>query len=131
MVMSLAVALSGCGKEKEERDKVLASIDRLQEAPARDYAGRKARAAELLGLKLETAPAIRARDACGTAYQKLAESNEMSEAIQKELEDTAKKSDPVDLVKRLESSEALLAEAEPLLEACKQARGDLVASIGR
>jgi hypothetical protein len=127
----LGVALCGCGKEKAERDKVLAAIDRLQEAPARDYAGRKARAAELLDLKLETEPAVRARDACGSAYKKLAESNEMSEAIQKELEDTSKKSDPADLVRRLEASEALLAEAEPLLEACRLARGDLVASIGR
>lgn len=131
MALSLGLALIGCGKEGDERNKVLAAIDRLQEAPARDYAARKAAAADLLGLKLETEPAVRARDACGNAYKKLAESNEMSEAIQKELEDSAKKSDPTDLVNRLKASEALLGEAEPLLERCKQAKADLVAAIGR
>lgn len=131
LALWVGLALVGCGKEGDERKKVLAAIDRLQEAPARDYAARKAAAADLLALKLETEPAARARDACGNAYKKLAESNEMSEALQKELEDTSKKSDPAELVRRLKTSEALLAEAEPLLETCKQAKGDLVVAASR
>jgi len=129
--MVLTVLLLGCGKEREERDKVLAAIDRLQEAPARDHAGRRPLAQELLGVAVETPAAVRARDACGNAYVKLAESNQLSEALEKELADASKKSDPADLVKRLEESENLIKEAEPLLATCMAAKGDLVAAVGR
>ncbi len=126
----LALAGGACGTDAREGDKILAAIDRLQEVPARDHASRKRVAAEVLAIEVRTAGAVKARDACGQGYLKLAESNELSEGIQAEMSDTQKKSDPADLMKRLQQADLLIQEAEPLLEACKVARSEL-ATAGR
>lgn len=118
---------TACDAEVQDRERILAGIDRLQAAPAKDYAARKGLANDLLAIQVEAPTAISARDACAKAYLRLAESNELSEGIEKELTDTAKKSDPLDLAKRLQQSETLLEEAEALLETCKVAKGDLIA----
>ncbi|NUO50657.1 MAG: hypothetical protein HOV80_17520 [Polyangiaceae bacterium] len=126
MVLFLCFLLA-CDTEVQDRERVLAGIDRLQAAPAKDYGARKGLANDLLAMQVKSPAAIRARDACANAYLKLAESNELSEGIEKELSDTSKKSDPLDLAKRLERSDTLLQEAEGLLETCKVAKGDVIA----
>ncbi len=123
----LALFFAACDTEIQDRERVMAGIDRLQAAPAKDYGARKGAANDLLAMQVKSPVAIRARDACANAYLRLAESNELSEGIEKELTDTTKKSDPLDLKKRLERSETLLKEAEAELESCKVAKGDLIA----
>jgi hypothetical protein len=123
----LALFFTACDTEVQDRERVLAGIDRLQAAPAKDYGARKGLANDLLAVQVKSPAAIRARDACAQSYLRLAESNELSEGIEKELSDPSKKSDPVDLAKRLQLSETVLKEAEALLETCKVAKGDLIA----
>jgi hypothetical protein len=122
----LVLSACGPGAEKRDRDAVISALERVQAVPSQDHEGRKRLADELLALELDSDRARKARDACGAYYKALADSNLTTEALQRELSDPGKKSDPKDIAERLAAAEKLLAEGEEHLDACQAARADLV-----
>lgn len=115
----LLVAACGRSAEEAERERVVAAIDAVRDAPIRDVPLRRTRL-EALRLRPASAPAVAsARDVCAAAYAHLFNADDIEVEVRRAVE--SGEEDRPDLPRRLEEAEADIARARAEMPACEAA----------
>ena len=127
LIALLATCTVACGPSAEalERGRIVAAIEALRNAPAKDHSRRIGLADQLSHEAANTPEAIRARDACAKAYRLLAESN-LAEAAAEKAIGTAEPGQAARGLAALDEAQKKLDASRSEMSTCSEANTALV-----
>jgi hypothetical protein len=119
--LGLLLIAAACGPPAEvvERERLLAAIDALRDAPSADTRRRRGLLEALERQAATTPPAVEARDACASAYRALLDADDLGTEMLHAL--NRGEGPPPDLPAQLREAEAKAAQARSRMPGCESA----------